>query len=341
MPNQLKMKYSPRDIIKLPSQKDVPECGILPRWAHAKLTRHDREIMGGELFYRYESEPPRTQDERDEQLYTFYREYWMEMPLEFMVERGIDWTMHPRYTGDFVEEEEEVVRYHYGVDMEYLEGLVPHQLSTNEEKLIVQLNAIGDFAVCHEGADMSRSVTEVDLELGEKEKFDEANKLVDKEIPGKRTDWIKKAKRAKIGMAVLKAGGRKKEGARVMDWARGKKVPGLSKLKSKSKAGLNFPSKGYGKVRETITDEEKEAISREFAELAVSEPPRDVKNKNGTVSLTPSATLAGGVGYNPESNQHICPPPWIPNRYHRNYNNGVGLLLIPNGDASDPEEWDN
>lgn len=336
MTSQIKIKYVPSDIIKPAMMKEDPAYDILPTWAYAKLTYRDHERIGRELFYMHETNPPKNQGEKEYQMFSLYRDYWMEMTMEFMVDRDIDWTMHPRYTGDYMEEEREEAEYYYKMDMEYINSIVPHQMSTNEEKLVAHINAIGDIAACSEGAGTPLAAAQQDLCAEEQEVFEEATKLSNSTILGMKAEWMKKkARKAKIGIAVIKAGGRKKERAPVTDRAQGTpSPPSPRRFTFRKIAGFTIPARDYRKVRDSITDEEKEQIAREFASIAISDPPQ-VTQEKGTVSIAPSVSLAGGIGYHPGRKvTRKYPPSRTPHHYGRDpYPTQEGLLLIPSDDG--------
>jgi len=265
MTDQVIIRHVPRDIITLGVMKEDPACEILPLWARSHLTNRDRESMARQLAHLFETEPAETDDEKDEQICFFHRDYWMEMTLKFMVDRGIDWTRHPRFTGDYVEEEEEMAIHFYEEDMKYIEGLNPNDMTTNEEKLVDQINAIGDFATCSEGAgdfqadEDSVSISEQNIGL-----IDGTKKEIDVgQVLGKRTEWLYlKAQKAGIGKAVIRAGGRKKEVG-----AKGKGRVFAGKLPK------------YTKLQESISDHEREMIARENHDKIIPGPLLEMKTK--------------------------------------------------------------
>jgi len=311
MTDQVCIKYVPRDILALARMKENPAYEVIPRWAHSQLTNRDKYKMGNELAYLRETEPTDTQEEREEQYFHYYRDYWMEMTLKFMVDRGIDWARHPRYTGDYVEEEEDMVALFYEEDIKYLENLDPNNMSTNEEKLVDQLNAIGDLATCPEEAgefladEDSAPVTD-DQNVG---LIDGAVKMDVGVVLGKRTEWIyKKAEKAGIGMAVMKAGGRKKDVG--------------AKQKGRVGAGKNLPK--YTKLTESISDQERETIARERHEKTTPKPLQDITKRHKLPCAVCHPTLRDWLKPLSRKNAMTHPP---------KLQFKDGILLIPSEDS--------
>jgi len=264
MTDQVIIRHVPRDIITLGVMKEDPACEILPPWARSHLTNRDKESMARQLAHLFATEPAESDEDKGEQIFFFHRDYWMEMTLQFMVDRGIDWTRHPRFTGDYVEQEEEMAVYYYEEDMKYLEGLNPNDMTTNEEKLVDQINAIGDHATCSEGAgdfladEDSVSISEENIGL-----IDGTVKIDAGQVLGKRTEWIyNKAEKAGIGKAVIRAGGRKKEvGAKGNGRVFAGKTP------------------KYTKLQESISNQEREMITRANHEILNPGPLLERKTK--------------------------------------------------------------
>lgn len=263
--NQVSIKYAPREILKVGDKKANPEYDVVPQWAYSQLTNRDKLRMGKELDHLYENEPTEI-DEETQLFFFYYRDIWMEMTLKFMVDRGIDWTGHPRYTGDYVDEEEEMVMLFYEEDMKYLENLNPEEMTTNEEKLVDQINTIGDFATCPEEAGSfpadEDSAPETDDEnvglVGGARKIEIGNVL------GRKTEWIyRKAEKAGIGKAVLRAGGRKKE---LSAMEKGHVPTGSRPLF----AGIG--NRPYTKFTDVLSDQEREMIARERHDKTAPRP---------------------------------------------------------------------
>jgi len=146
------LRYGPEVVLKLAERMDradVKYC-VTPAHAREKLDEQDMVETRRQIFWRItrhcpiKNRAPVLTPAQDKEAFEIFRSFWLNMTIEFMVDRGIDWSQHPRYTGDYLEHEQDAIDAVYQADLEYLSGLNFVETTPEEDQLIAYLNFVGD-----------------------------------------------------------------------------------------------------------------------------------------------------------------------------------------------------
>jgi len=149
------LRYLPEEVLKLAERMDKADvnCCVTPQHAREKLAEEDMVETRRQIFMRItrrcpiKNGAPVLTPDQEKEAFEIFRSFWLNMTIEFMVDRGIDWSLHPRYTGDYLEHEREAIDAVYQADLEYLSSLNFSDPTPEEEQLMTYLNVIGDQTI--------------------------------------------------------------------------------------------------------------------------------------------------------------------------------------------------
>lgn len=300
------LRHKPGDVLFLVRPRKDASCRILPPGVRAKLTLQERDSIGREMARLSELNPGSSPEEDDRFRYYFYRDVWVGLTLEFMISRGIDWTQHPRYSGDYDEDELDLIEEIYEDDLEYLASIDPCNFGPGEQELVDQLNALGDPPKGENIPPVSEEVVPT-----------EETELI--EAP-----WTEVKGPKKKGKKTKKDEKKKMTGKTAQDGDGGQDPMGNIKKKFE-KARKSAPDKRP--PEETINEEEKERIIKEYGAVTLAGPFGDTDSP-GAMFFINAKDISTRHGHDWVRNDH---PPGI--RDGATSEEEEGFMLVPYEDG--------